>query len=270
MIDKPMLLKISHSTHYTFDAPIPYGLQKLRLTPKSRAGQRVISWQTDVTGGRVELSYTDHHNNQVDLVNAEAGTREIRIIAHGEVETIDNHGIIGTHGGFVPVWMFLRQTALTRAGKHVSAITRKIDVSDRLKGLHDLSAAILEAVPYSKDDLDVSATAEDAFSRGFGVCQDHAQIFISAARKLGIPARYVSGYLRIDGENAGQAASHAWAEAHVDDLGWVGFDISNGTSPDERYVRVATGLDYRGAAPVSGLVFGDHGEKLVVSVHVEQ
>ena len=265
-----MLLKISHSTHYTFDAPIPYGLQKLRLTPKSRAGQRVISWQTDVTGGRVELSYTDHHNNQVDLVNAEAGTREIRIIAHGEVETIDNHGIIGTHGGFVPVWMFLRQTALTRAGKHVSAITRKIDVSDRLKGLHDLSAAILEAVPYSKDDLDVSATAEDAFSRGFGVCQDHAQIFISAARKLGIPARYVSGYLRIDGENAGQAASHAWAEAHVDDLGWVGFDISNGTSPDERYVRVATGLDYRGAAPVSGLVFGDHGEKLVVSVHVEQ
>jgi transglutaminase-like putative cysteine protease len=265
-----MLLKISHTTHYIFDSPIPYGLQKLRLTPKSRAGQRVINWQTDVTGGKVELSYTDHHNNQVDLVNAEAGTREIRIIAHGEVETTDNHGITGTHGGFIPVWMFLRQTALTRAGKNVGAITRKIDISNRLAGLHALSAAILEAVPYSKEDLDVSATAEDAFSRGFGVCQDHAQIFISAARKLGVPARYVSGYLRIDGQDGRQAASHAWAEAHVDDLGWVGFDISNGTSPDERYVRVATGLDYRGAAPVSGLIFGDHDEKLVVSVQVEQ
>ena len=265
-----MLLKVSHTTHYTFDAPIPYGLQKLRVTPKSRAGQRVISWQTDVTGGTVELSYTDHHNNQVDLVNADAGTREIRIVAHGEVETAENHGIIGTHGGFVPLWMFLRQTALTRAGKNITAITRAVDMSDRLAGLHALSAAILNVVPYAKDDLDVSATAEDAFQRGFGVCQDHAQIFISAARKLGVPARYVSGYLRIDGHDGNQAASHAWAEAHVDDIGWVGFDISNGTSPDERYVRVATGLDYRGAAPVSGLIFGDHGEKLVVSVLVEQ
>jgi transglutaminase-like putative cysteine protease len=265
-----MLLKISHTTHYTFDAPIPYGLQKLRVTPKSRAGQRVISWQTIVTGGQIELSYTDHHNNQVELVNAHASTREIRIVAHGEIETTDNHGIVGSHGGFVPIWMFLRQTALTRAGKNVTAITRGIDMRNRLNGLHDLSAAILTAVPYSKDDLDVSATAEDAFQRGFGVCQDHAQIFISAARKLGVPARYVSGYLRIDGVDGSQPASHAWAEAYVEDLGWVGFDISNGVSPDERYVRVATGLDYRGAAPVSGLVFGGHQEKLVVSVLVEQ
>lgn len=188
-----MLLKISHTTHYTFDAPIPYGLQRLRVTPKSRAGQRVISWQTDVTGGKIELSYHDHHNNQVDLVNAEAGTREIRIVAHGEIETTENHGIIGPHGGFVPIWMFLRQTTLTRAGKNVNAIARGIDVSNRLVGLHALSAAILKVVPYSKEDLDVSATAEDAFARGFGVCQDHAQIFISAARKLGVPARYVSG-----------------------------------------------------------------------------
>ena len=194
-----MLLKISHTTHYTFDAPIPYGLQKLRVTPKSRAGQRVVKWQTDVTGGKIELSYTDHHNNQVDIVNAEAGTRQIRIVAHGEVQTAENHGIVGTHGGFVPIWMFLRQTALTKAGKNVTAITRGIDVSNRVSGLHALSATILSAVPYSKEDLDVSATAEDAFSRGFGVCQDHAQIFISAARKLGVPARYVSGYLRSDG-----------------------------------------------------------------------
>jgi transglutaminase-like putative cysteine protease len=265
-----MLLKISHKTLYTFDAPIPYGLQKLRVTPKSRAGQRVVNWQTDIIGGQIELSYSDHHNNQVDLVNAKPGTREIEITAHGEVETSDTHGVIGSHGGFVPLWMFLRQTALTKAGKNVTAIAREIDVKNRLSGLHSLSAAILEAVPYSKEDLDVSATAEDAFQRGFGVCQDHAQIFISAARKLGVPARYVSGYLRIDGLDARQAASHAWAEAHVDDLGWVGFDISNGVSPDERYVRVATGLDYRGAAPVSGLIFGDHAEKLVVSVHVEQ
>jgi transglutaminase-like putative cysteine protease len=264
-----MLLKIRHTTHYTFDAPVPYGLQKLRLTPKSRAGQHVLNWQTVVTGGKVELSYTDHHNNQVDLVSAVAGTREIHIDTFGEVETAENHGIVGAQGGFVPLWMFLRQTALTRPGKHVNAIARTIDMSNRLSGLHALSAAILTHVPYALDDLDVFASAEDAIARGFGVCQDHAHIFIAAARKLGVPARYVSGYLLI-GSDAHQAASHAWAEAWVDDLGWVGFDISNGISPDGRYVRVATALDYSGAAPVSGLLFGNHSETLVVSVRVEQ
>jgi transglutaminase-like putative cysteine protease len=264
-----MLLKITHSTQYTFDGPIPYGLQKLRLTPKSRAGQRILSWDLQVEGGRRELSYTDHHNNQVDLVNLDQGTRTIRVIAKGEVETTDGHGIVGVHGGFVPLWMFLRQTPLTRPGKLVTALSRSVDMADRIKGLHALSAAILQSVRYDLAGDDVTMTAEDAAARGHGVCQDHAHIFIGAARKLGIPARYVSGYLLI-GRNEPQTASHAWAEAPVPELGWVGFDVSNGISPDQRYVRVATGFDYGGAAPVTGRMFGDHAEKLVVSVEVGQ
>jgi transglutaminase-like putative cysteine protease len=264
-----MLLKITHTTQYSFDAPIPYGLQKLRLTPKSRSGQRIVSWDLKVEGGRRELTYTDHHNNQVDLVNAEPGARLIRITVKGEVETAASHGIIGAHGGYVPLWMFLRQTALTKPGKLVAAVGRGIDLSDRIAGLHELSAAVLAAVRYDKAAEDVAISAEDAMARGFGVCQDHAHIFIAAARKLGVPARYVSGYLLTDDARP-QTASHAWAEAHVPDLGWVGFDVSNGISPDERYVRLATGLDYSGAAPVSGLVLGDHVEKLVVSVEVGQ
>jgi transglutaminase-like putative cysteine protease len=265
-----MLLKIKHQTQYLFDGPVPYGLQKLRVTPKSRAGQRVVSWSTLVEGGAIELSYTDHHNNQVELVNAEPGTRAISVIASGEVETSNNHGIVGAQGGFVPLWMFLRQTQLTKVGKAITAIAKPIDVSGgALKGLHALSASILKAVPYNTQSEDVTASAEEAFARGYGVCQDHAHIFITACRKLGVPARYVSGYLHI-GQGASATASHAWAEAHVPDLGWVGFDVSNGISPDENYVRVATGLDYLGAAPVSGLVFGGHQEKLVVSVEVAQ
>ena len=88
---------------------------------------------------------------------------------------------------------------------------------------------------------------------------------------MGFPARYVSGYLMMD-TSVEQAASHAWAEAHVPGLGWVAFDPANGISPDERYVRVATGRDYRDASPVSGILLGQaqEQEKLAVTVTVEQ
>jgi transglutaminase-like putative cysteine protease len=104
---------------------------------------------------------------------------------------------------------------------------------------------------------------------GLGVCQDHAQIFIAAARAMEVPARYVSGYLLMD-DRIAQEATHAWAEAWVPGLGWVGFDVSNGISPDPRYVRVATGRDYRDAAPITGISFGPVTEHLIVDLAVEQ
>ena len=86
---------------------------------------------------------------------------------------------------------------------------------------------------------------------------------------LGIPARYVSGYLMMD-DRVEQEAGHAWAEAHIDGLGWVGFDVSNGISPDRRYVRVATGRDYREAAPVTGISYGGGDSAMHVKLAVEQ
>jgi transglutaminase-like putative cysteine protease len=98
---------------------------------------------------------------------------------------------------------------------------------------------------------------------------DNAHIFMAATRMMGHPSRYVSGYLLMDGVKD-QVASHAWAEAHIGGLGWVGFDCTNDTCPDERYVGVATGRDYRDAAPVSGILLGQANERLAVSVTVEQ
>lgn len=86
---------------------------------------------------------------------------------------------------------------------------------------------------------------------------------------MGIPARYVSGYLMMD-DRIEQDAGHAWAEAHVEGLGWVGFDISNGISPDARYVRVATGRDYSDAAPITGIRYGARDEAMHVKLAVEQ
>ena len=126
-----------------------------------------------------------------------------------------------------------------------------------------------EAIRYEPGWTDADTKAEDALEKGHGVCQDHAHVFIAAARLLGYPARYAGGYLMMN-DRIQQDAGHAWAEVHVENIGWVGFDISNAISPDSRYVRVATGLDYREAAPVSGMRFGASSESLDVSIQVQQ
>ena len=102
-----------------------------------------------------------------------------------------------------------------------------------------------------------------------GVCQDYAHVMIACLRSQGLAARYVSGYLMMEGL-IDQEAGHGWAEAHVEGLGWVGFDVSNGISPDARYVRVASGRDYAEAAPITGITFGRSAATLTVSLAVEQ
>jgi len=267
-----MRLKVIHRTSYAYEKPLSYGLQELRLTPKTRPGQTVLSWTTKIEGGQREVEFDDHHMNHVMLISFAGEGHSIVVTSEGEVETEDTAGIVGRHQGFAPLWLFERPTELTRAGPHTRRLIRGLaaDFPGELPRLHELSRRILEAVSYRVGATDPCTTAELALERGEGVCQDHAHVFIAGARAMGFPARYVSGYLMLD-DRIHQDASHAWAEAHVDGLGWVGFDISNGISPDARYIRVATGLDYREAAPVSGLRFGDHGkESLAVDIQVQQ
>lgn len=265
-----MHLNISHRTRYTYDTPVTYALQQIRLTPKSRSYQSVTRWSTEVEGGIKEATFRDPHDNLVELVRVEPGRLNVSITSAGEVETTDANGIFGEHHGFMPLWLFLRETPRTAPGPEIRNFVRGLVGQDGdLARMHHLSAAIAEAVRYETGRTDSASSAEEALAEGSGVCQDHAHIFIAAARMMGVPARYVSGYLMMD-DRTEQEAGHAWAEAHIDGLGWVGFDVSNGISPDERYVRVATGLDYTGAAPVSGMRFGDGGESMVVTVCVQQ
>jgi transglutaminase-like putative cysteine protease len=129
--------------------------------------------------------------------------------------------------------------------------------------------AVRDTVVYESGRSHSGTTAEEAVQAGFGVCQDHAHVFIAAARHMGVAARYVSGYLLM-AEQEAQGAMHAWAEAFIPGLGWVGFDPPNDICPDMTHVRVATGLDYRDAAPVSGMRFGAGAERLSVTVAVQQ
>lgn len=266
-----MRMKIAHLTRYTFDAPVSYALQQIRLTPKSRHGQNVLSWSLSLEGATRQADFIDHFNNQTQLVSIDPGVTEVVLRTEGEVETWDTSGVTDQHGGWTPVWLYRRSTPLTAPGPTTRKIARSIgdDYTDDIARLHALMAAIEEAVKYETGRTEVSTTAEEAAAAGHGVCQDHTHIFISCARLLGYPARYVSGYLMML-DRVQQDASHAWAEAYVDGLGWVGFDVSNAISPDEKYVAAATGLDYLDAAPVSGLMFGHGPEGLEVSVQVQQ
>ncbi len=266
-----MRLSIRHTTRYHFDNPVVHALQRLRLTPKETQGQEILEWQMDYENAHEELTYEDQHHNSTTLVGVEPDTREVTITCHGKVDTHDHAGVIGRHAGHLPLWSFLSQTRLTRPGPGMQKLIGSLKAYDgeKLDMLHELSRCTLDRVEYKIGTTDWNTSAEESFAAKSGVCQDHAHIFIGAARALDVPARYVSGYLMMN-DRIDQEATHAWAEAYVDRLGWVGFDISNGISPDERYVRVATGRDYRDASPVTGISFGNTTQVLEVDVQVEQ
>ncbi len=269
---KTMQLKISHLTKYNYDAPVDYSLQQVRLMPKSRVGQNVVSWNVVLDGGVKELEFDDQHNNQVMLVSVKDGQTELSIQVEGEIITTDTNGVIGEHGGFAPLWYFKRSTFQTNPGPNLIELTQNFDgdsFDNDIQRMHALSSLISEKVIYQPGMTFAETTAEEAIGSGFGVCQDHAHIFIATCRLMGLPARYVSGYLMMD-DRIDQDAGHAWAEAYLSDIGWVGFDVSNVISPDERYVRIATGLDSNDAAPISGMRYGESGESMVVSLQVQQ
>lgn len=265
-----MLLSISHVTSYRFEYPVAHGLQRLRLKPKPTHGQQVIDWHMELDGVRFEAEYDDHNHNHTALVSVEPGAQGVTISCSGTVQTSDRAGIVGPHVGNLPLWALLGQTPLTRPGARMKAFAHSFaGGGDPLDMLHRLSQAIIGDVRYQTGETDSKTTAEEAMTVGIGVCQDHTHIFIGCARALGVPARYVSGYLMMN-DRIDQEAGHAWAEAHVAGIGWVGFDVSNGISPDARYVRVATGLDYREAAPITGLSYGAGDSDLRVRLAVEQ
>ena len=266
-----MLLNIAHTTRYTYDQPVPYGMQQVRLTPKTRTSQKIIDWSVETDGGEVQLEFEDQHRNTVLLVVFEPDRTETVIRCTGQVETSDSSGVMGEHRGFAPLWYFKRTTDLTRPGARVKALADAVrgHGEDAIAQLHALSGEISNQVTYEPGRTHVGTTAEGVLEQAKGVCQDHVHVFLSAARVIGFPARYVSGYLMMN-DRIAQDATHAWAEVYVDNVGWIGFDISNAISPDERYVCAATGLDYLEAAPVSGMRLGDGNESLYVDLQVQQ
>jgi transglutaminase-like putative cysteine protease len=266
-----MRIRIVHDTHYKYEAPARGLIQLLRLVPRDHDGQHVRSWRIEPSAdGRLRPS-EDSLGNRVHTFSAEGPVERLTVRVVGVVETSDTHGMIRGTVERLPDPFYLRESPLAAADAEIRAFTQDVvgDLSgDPLDGLHRLLAALHRAVTFDTAPTHVATTAAEAFALRRGVCQDLSHIFIAAARFLGIPARYVSGYFyRADGV-VDQEAGHAWAEAKVPGLGWVGFDPANGISSGEAHVRVAIGLDYLGAAPIRGSRYGGGTETLDVKLTV--
>jgi transglutaminase-like putative cysteine protease len=232
----------------------------------------LVRWRIEVSEDCRLEPFEDAFGNLTHSFTVDGPVNELRIAVDGEVDTQDTHGIVrGTLERFPPS-LYLRETGLTKPDAAISAFAEKATKSakDALGRMHALQTEIFESLTFDPDPTHVSTAAAEAFALKRGVCQDYAHIFLASARHLGVPARYISGYfLRADGKVA-QEAGHAWAEAHLSDLGWIAFDPTNGICATEAHVRVAAGLDYLGAAPVRGTRFGGSGEQLAVTVQVDQ
>lgn len=268
-----MRIRISHATTYSYATPPALVTQILRLTPRNHDGQYIVNWRIDLSEDCQLHQHEDAFGNITHAFTAEGLFNELTIAVEGEVETQDSSGILrGTVERFPPQF-YLRETALTRSDAAIVEFAEHVrggGGQDALPLLHVMVAALNRDITFDTDPTHAATTAAEAFALRRGVCQDLTHIFISAARVLGLPARYIGGHFhRADGVTS-QEAGHAWAEVYVEDLGWVGFDPTNGICTTEAHVRVAAGLDYLGAAPVRGTRFGGQGETLKVDVHVEQ
>lgn len=267
-----MRIQIQHETVYRYAEPASYSIQALRLKPLDTGSQKVLRWHLQFPATASLKETRDVYGNILQMLYVERPHDEIALRVTGEVETSDRSGVVSSVQEFFRPRFYLRGTPLTAADEAIVALAEKAKVaSDRsdLDIAHRLMDHIRDALDYRVGETHAATTAAEALAQGSGVCQDHAHVFIAASRHLGIPARYVSGYLWTEAGNEHEAG-HAWAEAHVDGLGWVGFDVANRICPTANYVRVASGLDYLEAAPVRGLRRGGGQETLEVRLRVDE
>lgn len=266
-----MRLKISHETVYRYDHPVRNIVQSLRLTPSICEGQKAQDWKIEVSGGIRGPGFRDGAGDWIEGWTVRGPTAEVVVTVSGRIETRDTAGVLRGHREMINPLAYLRDSPATHPNNGLRKLAESIaGATDNLDMAHLLSAAIGEAIAYRPGSTEAHTTAAEALEQGEGVCQDHAHALIAVARLHGMPARYVSGYLHSTEDGQSHDAAHAWAEIHVNNLGWVGFDAANRCCPDERYVRLGSGLDAADAAPIRGIGSGQGTEELDVRVSVEE
>ena len=244
-----MRFSITHEFKYSYDSPVRLSTQYLRLTPRDTARQKVSGWKLDTPG--VALRTTDGYGNVLHVLTIDKPVSEISIEAAGHVATssaLDEPSDF-TGAPLSPL-LFLRPTGLTRLDEARSAFAEKFrGAAATHAGLRELAAAISEK------------------HRG-GSAADAAHDFIGCCRHLGVPARYVSGYVYAKKEDNNGVAMHAWVEAWVVER-WRSFDIAHDAPVGEAHIKIAVGADYLDACPVRGVRIGGGAETLLAHAHVE-
>jgi transglutaminase-like putative cysteine protease len=243
-----MKYSITHQFAYAYDSPVRLSTQYLRLTPRDTTRQKVLGWKLNTPGAA--LRTTDGYGNVLHVLTIDKPVSGIAIQAQGSVETapvVDEPSDF-TGAPLSPL-LFLRPTSLTRADEALGAFAEKFRGKiGELAGLRELAAAIHRR-------------------NGGGSAADAAHTFIACCRHLGVPARYVSGYLYSMNQASQDVAMHAWAEAWVGDR-WRSFDIAHDGAVGEAHIKIAIGADYLDACPVRGVRVGGGVETLTAQAQV--
>jgi transglutaminase-like putative cysteine protease len=247
-----MRLHIRHRSAYRQIESALRVTEMLRLSPFPWDGLTVARWSVRDAEGAELPFFRDGFGNLVHCHSFGGDRGDASLVIEGEVETANSWGVVRGAAETLPPVFYLRETKLTSPDAELTALAHSAALPGKpvLKWLHTLLSLVGDRLETRSAVTTEETGAAEALRGGAGTARDHAHVFITASRLLGIPARFVSGYLWTGEETRDYQALHAWVEAYVHDLGWVGFDPPNRICPTEAYIRAAIGLDARSAAPV--------------------
>jgi len=282
-----MFYAIRHFTRYRYSKPVSQSSMEVRMHPRSEYAQRCFTFQLSVSPRSRIFTYNDHTGNIVHHFDIPEQHKQLTIIADALVDVDDPMELPQSLGEDAwreldqmieqdDYWDMLMPSDFARGGPELDELARQLNVdkrngADPLTVLRKLNADLFREFEYAKASTSVDSPIEDALRLRRGVCQDFAHIMISLVRNLHIPCRYVSGYLYHDGSHADRSAdgaSHAWVEALLPGLGWVGFDPTNDLLAGGRHIRTAIGRDYADVPPTTGIMKGTAKSELQVRVRV--
>jgi transglutaminase-like putative cysteine protease len=277
---------IRHLTRFRYDHPISESIMETRMHPRSDSHQHCLSFSLSVSPRCRVFSYRDHLGNNVQHFDIPGEHNQLVIVAESVVEVQEQPNIpsflspdawsalddLIESGDYremlLPSTFALETPALVMLAKTLDVVRR----DDPLMLVHELNRRLFEHFEYVPSHTRVDSPIDEAILSGKGVCQDFAHTMIALLRHVGIPARYVSGYLyrsREDQDRSTPDATHAWVDVLMPHLGWIGFDPTNNLVAHRRHIRAAVGRDYADVPPTHGVFRGKTASELYVAVHVE-
>ena len=262
------------------------------MQPRSEGSQRCLTFQVTVTPRTRVHTYRDYLGNAVHHFDVPSAHRHLMIVAEATVDVApppsvplglgnDAWGQLDVQLAGGDFWEMLTPSQFSQWTDAMDMFATELSLPaapearlrDPFALLMQVNSAVYQAISYVPKSTRVDSPVDDALRNRQGVCQDYSHIMLALVRRMGIPCRYVSGYLfHKSGEQvrSTEGATHAWVEAYVPEIGWVGFDPANRICPTEAYIRTSIGLDYWSAAPVRGLRRGVAEESLAVTVTVQR
>ena len=259
-----MILRVEHTTEFAYDGPIAEAYTELRLRPAEGGGQHCSSFRLDTEPPGVRVrEYRDNFGNTVHHFDVLESHDRLAVTAVSEVWT--PQALVSDRLEPTPLELH-DYLAPTRYSPFAEPIR---ELAAGRPGARELMEAVHARLVYEPGATDVQTRADEVLALGRGVCQDFAHVLLAACRSVGIPARYVSGYLydpTLIGDNA---ASHAWVDVWDETSGWVALDPTHDREQTDAYVRVAVGRDYDDVPPTRGVYTGAANETLSVRVGLQ-